>query len=83
MQNNQAIGAVCWSPWIPHTYHPDTIIGHWAEDNTSYLITCPPQLREQIITMQNALCKLYEQSQEYHRKGQEVFRMLNSLGLAV
>ena len=39
----------------------NVIVGTWAEDGTPYNILVPPQLRPQIIWMQNVLHRLYTQ----------------------
>jgi hypothetical protein len=39
--------------WGKHPDKEDTIIGTWAEDGSSYEITCPPVLRDCLIALQN------------------------------
>ncbi len=31
----------------------DTIIGHWHEDGSNFLITCPEQLRDNLLELLN------------------------------
>lgn len=52
----EKFGAVCDSPWITSERNEDEIIGRWAEDGSCYSITCPSQLRGQIIALQNQIC---------------------------
>jgi hypothetical protein len=35
------------------------IVGYWAEDGNEFLITVPPQLRDQIVELQNLLASSY------------------------
>lgn len=48
--------------WEPDPYDDTKIIGNWAEDGSKYVITCPPQLRYQIIMLQVLASKLYQLS---------------------
>ena len=40
------------------------IIGYWAEDGGEYNIIVPNQLRDSLISMQNALSKKYKQTEK-------------------
>ena len=57
----------------------DSIVGYWAEDNSTYDITVPPQLRDLIITMQNMLCRKYMLVQELEHKLNEARRQFMGL----
>lgn len=43
--------------WKAHPTKSNVIIGTWAEDQNEYEVTCPYQLRESIILMQNELTR--------------------------
>ena len=53
-------GATLHQPWKAGG-KPEEIIGYWAEDLNTYTVVVPPQLRDDIIEMQNALCKRYSE----------------------
>ena len=38
---------------------PDTIVGHWAEDDSTYEIKVPHQLRDAIIELHNKIQHRY------------------------
>lgn len=46
--------AVLHAKWKPGK-EANVIIGEWAEDNCTYEVTVPPQLRNSLIALQNAL----------------------------
>ena len=56
-------GATLHAQWIPGRGESE-IMGQWAEDSTQYIITVPPQLRGQIIEIQNALHSRYTQIED-------------------
>lgn len=61
-------------------YHPDKetfIIGFWAEDNTTYDIIVPYQLRNKIIIMQNWLSDKYQSFLEFKNKSSEIQKWFN------
>ena len=60
--------AITWSPWTAAESADNTIIGRWAEDNSTYLITCPHQLRDLLIEMQNALHVQYDEVETLRKK---------------
>lgn len=53
-----AYGCILHAKWVKHS-QPNTIIGKWAEDDSTYVIVVPEQLRDIIIGMQNTLSNLY------------------------
>ena len=54
------------APWKEDANNPNLICGKWAEDQSSYVLEVPPQLRDTIISLQNALYLKYEEI-EGHR----------------
>lgn len=66
--------AITWSPWVPAVNQERIIIGHWAEDNSTYEITCPHQLRDLLIEMQNALHVQYNEVETLRKKLMEAER---------
>jgi len=53
------MGALLHAPWVPSPDSDGVIIGEWAEDNSTYGIACPPQLRPLLIELQNNLCRRF------------------------
>jgi len=53
-------GAILHTRWRAAERASD-IVGEWAEDGSPYIITVPPQLRDQLVEMQNALCAKYQE----------------------
>jgi hypothetical protein len=49
--------------WKKHPTKPDVLIGTWAEDCNEYEITCPVQLRDAIIEMQNTLSLILKKNE--------------------
>lgn len=66
--------AITWSKWVAAPNQERVIIGHWAEDNSTYDITCPPQLRDLLIEMQNALHEKYAEVERLRRELSEAER---------
>lgn len=66
--------AITWSPWTPHPSKDNEIIGHWAEDNSTYEVTCPYQLRDLLIEIQNALHVQYDEIVALRKKLMEAER---------
>jgi len=60
-------GAVLHHPWKAGE-KPGEVIGCWAEDMHPYTMDVPHQLRDDIITLQNALCKRYAEIDVLRRK---------------
>lgn len=70
MKGVDYFSAIIWSPWAP-SESPDSnnaIIGRWAEDNSTYTVTCPHQLRDMLIEMQNALHVQYDEIVQLRKK---------------
>ena len=53
-------GAVLHKKWIKDPDKENIIIGFWAEDDNEYYIDCPPQIRYDIIKLQNWLSDKYQ-----------------------
>lgn len=54
-------------------YKPDTIIGHWHEDGSTFEIKCPPQLRESLLLVLNNL-HLLELNDEFEGSIKRILR---------
>lgn len=52
-------GAILHKKWEKHSISQDIIIGFWAEDDNSYHILVPSQLRDIIVDIQNWLADIY------------------------
>ena len=52
------LGATLHTPWKAGD-KPDEIIGYWAEDLNTFTVTVPPQLRNDVLEIQNVLSKRY------------------------
>lgn len=65
--------AITWSRWAAGS-EIDEIVGHWAEDNSRYEITCPHQLRDLLIEMQNILHERYSEVERLRRELSEAER---------
>ena len=50
---------ILWKAWIKAEGSDTTIIGYWAEDNSTYFINAPYQLINSILQLQNTLSKRY------------------------
>ena len=61
-------GALLHMRWQKSTKGSDIIDGHWAEDNSTYSITCPEQLRDLLVAMQNDLSDQYVALEDARRK---------------
>jgi len=48
-------GALCAFPWKASEEDPSQIEGRWAEDDSPYVVTCPAQLRDQLVDLQGRL----------------------------
>ena len=48
--------AILYREWVRGN-HPNEIIHYWAEDKSQTIIKVPPQLRDNIVDMQNWLSK--------------------------
>jgi hypothetical protein len=48
----EKFGAILAFPWQKSQSQPDEIIGQWAEDGNRYVISCPEQLRDQLVNLQ-------------------------------
>ena len=46
----------------------EVIRGRWAEDGSSFLITCPPQLRDLLVELQNCLHDKYHEIENQQRE---------------
>lgn len=53
------IDAILNGKWKRDPDHENIILGEWFEDNFKYEIKCPPQLRDEIIEMQNHFANMY------------------------
>lgn len=51
-------GALLWARWEKGE-SAGSIVGHWAEDESPYYLSVPPQLRELLLGMQNTLSEKY------------------------
>ena len=51
----QRFAAIAHSKWVACPKRADYIIGKWAEDDNKYEIKVPPQLRDQVIDLQNLM----------------------------
>ena len=65
--------AITWSPWTAGS-EADEIVGRWAEDNSAYYISCPEQLRDLLIEIQNALHVQYDEIEQLRKKLAEAER---------
>jgi len=54
--------ALLHTPWKAGKA-PNEIVGNWAEDGSEYLIMVPPQLRDMLVDLQNALADSYARIQ--------------------
>jgi len=52
MNTEEEFGALCAFPWKASENNECDIEGQWAEDGSCYTVTCPPQLRKQLISLQ-------------------------------
>lgn len=66
--------AITWSPWFPGEGDEGLIYGRWAEDNSKYQVLCPPQLRDLLVEMQNALHVQYDEIEQLRKKLAEAER---------
>lgn len=70
----QDFGCILHAKWEKHN-QDDRIIGKWAEDDSTYEIIVPPQLRDSIINMQNTLSDFYTTTTELQNS---VVQMMNT-----
>ena len=49
------LGCILHAKWVKKEQTETIIIGKWAEDDSTYEITVPDQLRDSIVDMQNTL----------------------------
>ena len=69
--------------WLRVEGKPDKIYGFWEEDRNQYEITVPPQLRDMILELQNALCLKYNELQEHRQNAVKCERQLKDLFIRV
>ena len=55
----QKFKSLLCSKWYSSLLNTSEICGKWAEDETNYSITAPPQLTDAIVSMQNYVYDLY------------------------
>ena len=61
------LAGILHSSW-KEGHKPNVISGIWAEDGSEYQIIIPPQLRNQLLIMQNSLHKRYIRCKSYEMK---------------
>lgn len=65
-------GCILHKQWQACEEDPTHIIGYWAEDNSEYTISCPHQLRDNIIKLQNNLSSLYIRMKNLNKQTYEL-----------
>lgn len=69
------------NPWTAGD-NPSTIFGAWGDDGARYEIFVPPEIRDQVIRMQNSMCSKFAALQEaksaFEKLQQELAPLLNS-----
>jgi len=72
-------GALLHQRWITDGISNNEIFGFWAEDGCYYKITCPHQLRNNLIQLQNQLSDLYQKWDKDSRDLRELERLMNKI----
>jgi hypothetical protein len=70
--NIKDLGPLLDSKWKPDVFREDMVCGTWAEDGTAYKITCPPQLRQLLISLQDSLYEKYKKYNEVVAKKEQL-----------
>jgi 1,6-anhydro-N-acetylmuramate kinase len=60
-------GAILQCKWCSGA-EGNIIVGQWAEDGGQYILDVPPQLRDTIVSLQNALSDQYLEIEATRRK---------------
>jgi 1,6-anhydro-N-acetylmuramate kinase len=61
-------GSILHAKWTSGGEAGSIIYGEWAEDGSRYEIRVPPQLRDKIVAMQNALSEQYQMIDNLRRQ---------------
>ena len=72
-------GCVLHAKWVSDIHTPNTIIGKWAEDDSTYQIVVPEQLRDEIIDLQNALSVYYNTIQDVNLTLKQMLNVVDSI----
>jgi len=72
------LGCILHKRWIRGT-DKNIIIGYWAEDFSEYYIDTPPQLRDEIINIQNCLSNIYNKIEKTNRDLNNLKNKLNEI----
>ena len=80
---NSGFGAILHKEWVVDQNEENIIIGYWYEDDTSYHIDVPPQIRLLIILMQNWLSRKYQYQVKLKGHMKAASRFFNGLDDAI
>ena len=73
---DQMFGALLAFPWEKSKTSSCEIYGCWAEDGSTYVVSCPSQLRDQLVNLQ---VQLYSQLASLHYKKDAAIKHENAL----
>ena len=71
--------ALLHAKWKPGP-EPTEIVGRWAEDESTYTMDVPEQLRDLLVELQNHLADRYAQLRLFTRKVNEAVQFWEELG---
>jgi hypothetical protein len=74
-----SLEALCNDKWKAAEGDEGRIIGTWCEDGSTYVISCPHQLRPLLIALQNNLYELFRRRIVASRAVSEVEELLKRL----
>lgn len=81
MTPSDKFSALLHTQWVAvrslHGGHENEIQGYWAEDNSTFTITCPAQLRDLLVELQNVLATKYVDARDRLRNAQAEMLLLD------